>query len=544
MVHFHQAIHQAIPLPSSMNLTAVRTLVAAQLKTELRHPKTGKFGPSRVGVTALAYGFSGLVLALSLGDAPPEQVLFVAGSFGLVLAAFGIAGSYDELMGRPKDNAWLTTLPVSEHEHYLARLVGIGGYVALVAVSVAAPVAVRTGLAHGVGAGLSVGALVAGGMVWTAAAGVAALWALTLTLPYRLLHPALSTTRTLLVALLVLGYQWVGSQPEAAAAAWWPAAWLADGLAGRPSLGLALLLGSVGVMTAAFAAYFPGRYFRLLARLAVGAAQLERQARGRRVLTLPERLLVRNPAARAAYGVALAAFRDDRLVRGRLWPAALLPLGFAFFGWWMGGLGDLFVYGPENVLAFPETRLHLSLLVILLFCGQSLVQTLQVSDHAEAAWAFDTLPGARPRRLQLGAQQALLYRVLLPLHAVLAFVLAMEMAVLHALIHAAFWFAVVGIATRVHALVHRRPPFSHRTDRFSAGARFIPLLISIPAALGVLVIQTFTFTSPLLAVQAVVGLLVVNAGLARLAARTPHRRPRPKPEPLHLGAEAGAVEAA
>src|SRR5690606_3455838 len=173
-----------------MNLRAVRILASTQLRQELRHPRSGRVGASRVGLTALAYGFSGLILAVSLGAAPPETVLYVAGSFGLVLAAFGIAGSYDELMGRPKDNAWLVTLPASEAEQYAARLVGIAAYVLLVAVAVAVPVGVRVGLAHGAGAGAGVAALVAGGMLWTSTAAVAVLWALTLWLPYRLLRPA------------------------------------------------------------------------------------------------------------------------------------------------------------------------------------------------------------------------------------------------------------------------------------------------------------------------------------------------------------------
>jgi hypothetical protein len=361
-------------------------------------------------------------------------------------------------------------------------------------------------------------------MIWTSAAGVAVLWALTLGLPYRLLRPALALTRTLLIGLLVLGYQWVGAQPEVMTAPWWPAAWLADGLAGRPTLGLALLLGSVGILVAAFAAFFPGRYFRLLRRLADGAERAERRARERRTLLLPERLLVRAPAARAAYGFALSAFRDDRLVRGRLWPAALLPLGFVAFSWWMGGLGDLFAYGPGNVLALEETRLHLSVVVILLFCGQSLVQTLQFSDHAEAAWVFDTLPAARPRLLQLGAQQALQYRVLLPLHLVAAVGLSATMPLGHALLHAGFWYAVVALGTRVHAVLHRRPPFARHGDRFDAGSRFMPLLVSVPAAVAVLVVQTFSFTTPLLALQAVLGLLVLNAGFARLVIYSQRRR--------------------
>lgn len=509
-----------------MNPRVVRTLVAAQLRQELRHPRSGRFGGSRVGLTALAYGFSGLLLAATLGDVPPETALFVSGSFGLVLAAFGIAGSYDVLMGRPKDHAWLVTLPASKGEQYAARLAAIGVYVVLVAVAVAAPVGVRVAVSHGASAGLGVAGLMAGGMVWTSAAAVAVLWALTLGLPYRLLRPALAITRALLLAALVLGYQWVGAEPEATATPWWPAAWLADGLLGRPTRGLVLLLGSVGLLVAAFALLFPGRYFRLLRRLGDGAERAERRARARRTLLFPERLLVRAPAARAAYGFALSAFRSDRLVRGRLWPAALLPLGFVLLGWWMGGLGDLFLYGSEYVLTLPETRLHLSVVVVLLFCGQSLVQTLQLSDHAEAAWVFGTLPGAQPRLLQLGAQQALQYRVLLPLHAVLALALAATMPLGHALLHALFWYAVVALATRVQAGLHRAPPFSRHGDRFDAGSRFVPLLVSVPAAAAVLFVQTLTFTEPLLALQAILGLVVLNAGLARLVVHRQQRAAR------------------
>ncbi|MDX1418825.1 MAG: hypothetical protein R3181_02555 [Rubricoccaceae bacterium] len=520
-----------------MNARVVRTLTATQLRQELRHPRSGRFAASRVGLTALAYGFSGLVLAASLGAAAPETVLYVAGSFGLVLAAFGVAGSYDELMGRPKDNAWLVTLPASEAEQYAARLVSIGLYVVLIAVSVSLPVGVGVAMAHGLAAGLSVAVLVTGGMVWTATAAVALLWALTLGLPFRVLRPAVATTRTLLIAALVLGYQWVGSQPEVMTAPWWPAAWLADGLAGRPTRGLALLLGSVGLLVAALAVYFPNRYFRLLHRLASGAEEADRRARERRTLLLPERLLVRAPAARAAYGFALSAFRDDRLVRGRLWPAALLPLGFVLFGWWMGGLGDLFRYGAENVLALPETRLHLSVVVILLFCGQSLVKTLQFSDHAEAAWVFDALPGARPRLLQLGAQQALQFRVLLPLHAVLTLVLLTKMPPSHALLHTGFWYASLALITRVHAVLHRRPPFARHGDRFDAGSRFMPLLVSIPEAIAVLIVQMLTFTEPRLALQAIIGLLLLNAGFARLLV---HRR---RPRTPTVGAAAVPAEA-
>jgi hypothetical protein len=509
----------------------VRLLVTTQLQADLRDPQTGRPGSSRIGLTLLAYGFSGLVLALSLGAASPEQAVFVASSFGVVLAAFGIVGSYDELMGRPKENAWLATLPATEREHYGARLLGIGAYVALMAGSVALPVGVRVGIAHGLASGVSVGGLVALGVVWTSALSVAVMWTISLSLPPRISRPALSFARTVLVAALVLGYQWIGASPEAASAPWWPAAWLADALAGRSTLGLAILLGAVGALMWAFASVFPARYFHLLDRVAAGTRWAEESGHGQNWLTWPERVAVRGAPARAAYGFALAAITRDRIVRGRLWPAALLPVGFALFGWIAGGLESLFIHGAFNALTMEETQLHLSLLVILLFCAQTLVQTVQVSDHDRAAWVFGTLPDARPRRLQLGAQQALTFRVLLPLHVVLALVLAFQMPALHAIVHALFWFAVVALTTRVYALVHRSAPFSRRSDRFSAAARFLPLLASVPAGLLALVVQTVAFTTLPRAAAAALGILAVNALLARLAGGPARRTPAPEAAP-------------
>lgn len=475
-------------------------------------------------MTLLAYGFSGLVLALSLGDASPEQAVFVASSFGVVLAAFGVVGSYDELMGRPKENAWLSTLPATETQHYGARLLGIAAYVGMMAISVAIPVGIRTGIAHGPQAGLAVGGLVSAGVAWTALLSLAILWSISLWLSPRVARPMLSATRTVLIAALVLGYQWIGAEPQAAAAPWWPAAWLSDALVGRSTLGLALLVGALGMLVVSFSVYFPRRYFRLLDRIADGTRWAEETGHGQNWLTWPERLAVRGAPARAAYGFALAAITRDRIVRGRLWPAALLPLGFALFGWLAGGLESLFIHGALNALMLPETQLHLSLLVILLFCAQTLVQSVQVSDHDRASWVFSTLPDARPRRLQLGAQQALAFRVLLPLHVLLAVVLALQMPALHALVHALFWFAVATVTTRVYALLHRSTPFSKRSDRFSAAARFIPLLASVPAGLLALIIQTLSFTTLWSATAASLALLGLNALLARLVAG-PAKRP-------------------
>ncbi len=512
------------------------TLAAAQLRADLRHARSGKRSAGRVATTALAYGFSGLILALSLGAAPPEQVLFVAASFGIVLAAFGVVGSYDELMGRPKENAWLATLPATEREHYGARLLGIGAYVALMALSVALPVGVRTGLAHGVGAGLTVAAGLVGSVAWTALLALAVLWSLTLALPQRALRVTLSAARTLLIAALVFGFQLVGASTDALEAPWWPGAWMADALFGRSTWGLAGLLATVGTMAVLFGALFPHHYFRLLRLLADGTRRDHARGRAGRRLSGIERLLARPGPIRASYGFATAAFADDRLVRGRLWPAALLPVGFVAFGWLTDGLGSLFAIGPADplartlaVLQDPATQLHLSVLVVLLFCAQSLVQTLQFSDHAEASWTFGTLPEAQPRLVQLGAQKALAFRVLLPIHVGLAVLLALEMPALDALLHAAFWLAVVALVTRLYAALYRAPPFSRRGDRFSASARFVPFVVSIPFGVLTLVLQAATFTSPARAALTTVGIAGVYGFLGEIVGRWPHTAPRRRP---------------
>jgi len=510
-------------------VSPVRTLATAQFQADLRHPGTGRRAGGRLAMTLFAYAVSGTVLALALGGAPPEDALFVAGSFGMVLAAFGIVGSYDDLMGRPKDNAWLATLPATEAQHYAARLIGISGYVALMAVGVALPVALRSGVAHGPALGAAIGLVVGAGVAWTAALCLAALWGVTLAIPPRVLRPALTVARTLLVGALVIGYQWIGSEPTATRAAWWPGAWLADVLSGRPSTGVLALLLSGAAMGAALGVLFPHRYFRLLDRLAHGQADAERRGRGDRRLLAAEMRLAPPGPARAAYGFAVAAMSDDRVVAGRLWPAALLPLGFVLFGWMAGGLGSLVGQDPMSVITDPDTSLHLSILVVLLFAAQTLVQTMQQSDHATAAWVFGTLPHVRPRALQMGAQAALAIRVLAPLSVAMWAVLALQMPALDAALHALFWLAVVTLSTRLHALAYRTPPFSRHSERFGAGARLTPLFVSIPGALLALIVQTMAFQSRPRALAVSLGLLVGADLLGRLVVRGVRRAPAASP---------------
>ena len=513
------------------------TLAAAQLRADLRHARSGRRGSGRIATTLLAYGFSGLVLALSLGGAPPEQALYVSASFAIVLAVFGVVGSYDELMGRPRDNAWLATLPATEREHFAARLLGIGVYVGLMAVGVAVPVGVNVALADGAALGAAVAGGVALAAVWTALAALAALWGLTLGLPERALRLTLAATRTALIGALVLGFQVVGSAPEAVEAGWWPGAWLADALGGRVR-GVAALFASFVVFAVLYGGVFPGRYFQLLRRLSDGARQDSQRSRIGRTMTAPERWAVLAGPVRAAYGFATAAISGDRLVRGRLWPAALLPAGFVLFGWINGGLGSVLGIGEVSVLRgtlavleSQETQLHLSVLVVLLFCIQSLVQTLQFSDHAEASWVFGTVPGARPRVVQLGAQKALAWRVLVPLHVLIASLLALAMPAAEAVSLAAFWLALSVLLSRLLVLAYRTPPFSRRGDRFSAAARFVPLLVSIPAGVAALVLQVWAFGSLSRAWGTTVWLWAASAVIGEMVARWPDPRPRPRPEP-------------
>jgi hypothetical protein len=499
----------------------VRALVEAQLRLDLRHPKTGALRSSRALLTVISYGVSALVLALSLQPhaADTTTVLFVALSFACVLAAFAVVGSYDDLMGRPSEHAWALTLPAAEVTHYVARLVNVGLFVAVMGVSTALPLAGLAWVASGAVTGLAVGALIVGTMFGVALVVLAVMWGLTLLLSHRVLKHALTAVRAGLVGALVLGYQWVGTQDVLVpASGWWPPRWIIDGLwlaDGVNGASLGLLALGLGLATC-FVVVFPSCYFALLHRTAEGE---ERQADLRHRGHAPnraERLFVRRPESRAAFGLAVAALRSDRLVRGRVWPAALLALVFAAFGWWTNGLGTLFVYGAESVLVNPSVQMHLSVLVVLLFSAQTLVQSVQFSAHDAAAWLYDTLPIESKRELQVGAQSALLFRVLLPLHIALALLLATSMPLGHAALHAGFWLAACALITRIQALFYRQAPFSRPSDRFSMAERFVPLFLSIPAALALLLLQTITFASIPNAVLTLIGLALVHHALGRL----------------------------
>jgi hypothetical protein len=504
----------------------VRALVGAQLRLDLRHPKTGAVRSSRALLTVVSYGLSSFILALSLRShaADSETVLFVGLSFACVLAAFAVVGTYDELMGRPADHAWALTLPASEATHYVARLMNIGLLVAVMSVSTALPLAWLTGTANGIGEALAVGGLLVGTMFGVTLVVLAVIWGLTLGLSHRVLKPVLTAVRAGLVGALVLGYQWVGTQPQLTSdAPWWPPRWIIDGLwladgLGGATLGLAALGLGLGLC---FGVVFPPRYFALLRRMADGEqAESAPSASGLAPNRL-ERLVVRTPETRAAFGFTVAALRSDALVRGRVWPAALLALVFAAFGWWTGGLGDLFVHGALNTLTDPAVQMHLSVLVVLLFSAQTLMQSVQFSAHERAAWLFGTLPMRSGRGLQLGAQTALLVRVLLPLHLILVLGLSLSMPLDHAALHVGFWLALCALMTRAQALFYRHPPFSRRSDRFSMVERFVPLLLAVPGALLGLILQTFAFASVPSATLMLLGLGLFHNALGWLRRTAP-----------------------
>ena len=510
----------------SINWHQVRTLVGAQSRLDLRHPKTGKVRTSRVMLTVVSYLFSSIILALSLrnqaGDT--EVVLFVGLSFAVVLSAFAIVGSYDDLMGRPKDHAWALTLPASEPTQYVARLFNIVAFVFVMCISTALPLVWLIWRASGAGTAIAAGTLLVYGMLGVTFVVLAVIWALTLVLPYRVFKPVIAAARALLVGALVLGYQWITTQPDLTSDAfWWPPQWLITGLWSAQSInGATVLIIVIGVMLAfLYGAYFYRHYFTILQRIAVG----EHQESGRKHASVApygwERFFVRAPETRAAFGFAVAALRGDRLVRGRTWPAALLAFVFATFGWWMGGLGDTFVYGVENVLSEPDIQMHLSVLVILLFSSQTMMQAIQFSDNDEAAWVFDSLPLRSGRPLQLGVQQALLFRILLPLHAALALLLTFEMPLGHAVLHAGYWFVACALITRLQALSRKKPPFSRRSDRFSMSERFIPLVLALPTALAFLLLQILAFVSPLGAVIMIAGLGLFHIALGHLPSLQP-----------------------
>ena len=501
------------------------TLFQAQLRQDLRHPKTGKVQTSRLVMTVVSYGFSGLVLAAAVGASEPGVAAFVGVSFGVVLAAFGIAGSYDDLMGRPKDHAWLRTLPASDQTHYRARVASIAVLVVLMGVSLALPLLARVGIVHGWLAGLAVFAIVSAGTVHAAAGVLAVLWATTLVLPTPLLRPVLLGVRGVLVATLVLAYQLITMTDAARRvtgfeAPWWPGAWFADLAEGRPGLGLVALALSWIAIGLLFGGFFPPRYGRILQRLS-RAETLARRKKGRgRPAALVwidatlARLLARSPAVRAGYGLAASAVLADRLVRGRIVVGAVLPLGFTAFGVYMGGLGDLFLY-DGGVFGLGATRLHLSVLIVVFFCGLTLVQALQFSDDAEASWTFATLPTRSLRSVQLGAHQALVQRILLPLHLALFALLTLEMPAFHAALHAGFWFGSTLLTSRAYALLQRRAPLSQPPDRFSAGKRFLGLTLTLPIALAFAALQSVVFHLPEIALWTVVALVGAAAVLGR-----------------------------
>jgi hypothetical protein len=307
-------------------------------------------------------------------------------------------------------------------------------------------------------------------------------------------------------------------------AAWWPPSWAVEVMVlgeTRALLPMALVLVSMGIL---YLGLFPDCYRRILDRSAAIEAMRHAGSAQGAAPNRFERIFARDPHQQAGYGLLAAGLRADRIIRGRVWPALMLAGVFGAFAWWTGGLGDLFVHGAENILFDPAVQMHLSVLTVLLFASQAATQGVKVSDYWEASWVYGVLPVGSRRSLLVGAQQAIVLRVILPVCVVLGLLLSLSMPLFHAALHAGFWFAACAVITRIQVLMHRSPPLANSSDRFSAGERFIPLLMAIPAALVLLMLQTVFFASLPSAVIGIAGMLVLHSALGQ-PAPVPRRRP-------------------
>lgn len=500
-----------------LNLSQALTLFNAQLRLDLRNPQTGDSQSSRLILAVISFAASAVVLALALvaQDASLAQFSTISLAFGFVLAAFGITGSYDDLMGRPREHTRSLSFPVSLKTHYVARVLSILFFGVVMAVSAAIPLSViGTFHLNGMHA-ILLGIQVFAAMMITSMASLAIIWGLILNVPARIHKLILSIVRAVLIAIIVIGYQLVSTQPtisiETTSS---QTAWLAN--TGLTLLALALVI--------IYTFVFPKRYDRLLQHTAALTA-----LSGDQTLTIEapsrwEKWAVRSGELRAAFGISVAAFRSDRLVRGRVMPAAFLAFIFALFGWWVDGLGDLFLFGVHELLTDPALHMHLSVMTILLFSSQVAMQGIRISDNPEAAWIYGSSHSPDAQLMQLGAQKALLFRILGPLHIAIGLLLAFSMPVVHAVAHSVFWFLGCALITRLQMMIRPRFPLSQRSDHFSAGQRFLPLLLAVPASIILISLQIATFTSVPSAFILLAGLVVFHWGLATYITSMASRR--------------------
>lgn len=493
-----------------LNFSQALTLFHAQLRLDLRNPMTGTRQSSRMVLTVVSFASSTLVLGLALlaQDVSPAQFGMVTMAFGVVLAAFGVTGSYDDLMGRPRDHIRSLSFPVSLTTHYVARILGILFFGAVMAFSAAAPVFLL-GLFFNEGLfAVTTGLQMIAAMLATTLIVLAIIWGVILNVTPRIHKLLLSVARAVLIAAIVIGYQWLSMRPD-----------MSIGMMSSQEA-IAFAAGCLLVLvllTVVYTLVFPGRYEDLLkataALTSVGDNRLIKLAAPAQW----ERPFVPPGDVRAAFGISVAAFRSDRLIRGRVLPAAFMGLLFAAFGWWVGGLGDLFLFGAAELLSDTALQMHLSVMTILLFSSQVAMQGLRISDNPEAAWIYSASHSPDARAMQIGAQKALLFRILGPLHIIIGLILALSMPFTHAVAHSLFWFMGCALITRCQALIRPRFPMSERSDHFSAGQRFAPLLLAIPASILLATLQITTFTTVLSAFTLITGLAVIHWALGSYA---------------------------
>jgi len=454
-----------------------------------------------------------ILAAQSLDRREAAVPLFLAVSS--LLAFPGILSEISVTFFDPRDLAFLRCQPVTGAEYFKARMVAMAVLLVHKAMSFGLLPATYLGFQES-----GVGAAAAFFCTFLALLCTLAAMAFALFLGMRrFLHPA--RLRDLLVwvevaLFVVLTAGWLllfntdvaraWSSWDLLASKWLPSSWFSAlharlvGTPGDPTLaGLSLLC-----MAATIAALVFLRAHYLGALNFSAAFRPARPNRRLRPLSLVfERLFVQE-AERSSFRLALALLFRERGFRLQAYPLFAYPLVFLAFGLAKDDRG-LFA------LCFSHFA-TLTLPLLLLF--------LRFSDHPEAAWWLRFhLPSSGP--LLSGARKALFLCMLLPVYAIITFLLVYDRGLWFGAWNGLLSVSLAGTVAVGPRWCEPFVPFSQRLDSgIEAGAAFARTYLLFGVALLVGFLQFLvSITRP--------GLLPVFAGLAFLWMIRELRRPCP-----------------
>lgn len=215
---------------------------------------------------------------------------------------------------------------------------------------------------------------------------------------------------------------------------------------------------------------------------------------------------LRNNMERSSYGLIKSLYRKDKAVRLAILPMIIIPVGLAVFALITDQLPPPFT---RSYFALKPV-FHISIILCLLVVLNTAIIGVRVTNYPGVSWIYDAYPVTSRKHFKNGFRKFFVIFLLIPVCAVLGFILIFKIPYDQVIIHILFIFVAANLYNSIYNLAVKTLPFTRENTIINSLQRMTSIIYPILFGIIVIIIQFFSYKSMLTAIIAIIAFITVN----------------------------------